>query len=269
VDDIDVANSRLTADGEEIAFRYLIGADGVNSAVARALYGRSFYPENIGFALEAEVPRDATRQDAILPEVYFGAINWGYGWLFPKKKTLTVGIGGFHRYNPGMRKDLDALMAARGLGGIRTKVKGHFIPFGNFRRPPGRRNVLLCGDAAGYVDSLSGEGIGYAMQSGHAAAAAISDALMANAPEDALAKYGEGVKPIVRAIRQSNFARWFVYARAMERTFIASIPNAHNLQRRFLDILAGEKSYDNVPFLLARHFMKGVANAVTGKNRTA
>jgi menaquinone-9 beta-reductase len=269
VDDIDIANARLTVDGEEITWRYLIGADGVNSAVARALYGRSFDPENIGFALETEVPRDATNEDAILPEVFFGAITWGYGWVFPKKKTLTVGVGGFHRYNPGMRRDLDALMAARGFGGIQTKVKGHFIPFGNFRRPPGRGNVLLCGDAAGYVDSLSGEGIGYAMQSGHAAAAAVSDALRANAPMDALTKYIESAAPIMRAIRQSNFARWFVYAKAMERIFIASIPNAHNLQRRFLDILAGEKSYDNVPYLLGRHFAKGVANAVTGKNRRA
>jgi geranylgeranyl reductase family protein len=266
-DNIDVAASRLTVDGEEITYRYLIGADGVNSQVARALYGRPFDTRNIGFALETEVPREATAEDAVLPEVFFGAISWGYGWVFPKRKTLTVGIGGFHRYNPEMRRDLDALMAARGFGDIKTRVKGHFIPFGHYRRPPGRGNVLLTGDAAGFVDSLSGEGIGYAMQSGHAAAAAVSDALRANAPEDALVRYAEAAKPIARAIRQSNIARWFVYAKAMERIFIASIPNAHNLQRRFLDILAGEKSYDNVPYLLARHFVKGIANAATGKNR--
>jgi geranylgeranyl reductase family protein len=270
IDDIDLAKSEIVLPGgERIFYRYLIGADGVNSAVARALYGHAFNPRNIGFALETEVPREATTEDAVLPEVFFGAISWGYGWVFPKKRTLTVGIGGFHRYNPGMRRDLDALMAARGFGGITTKVKGHFIPFGNFRRPPGRGNVLLAGDAAGFVDSLSGEGIGYAMQSGQAAAAAVSDALKANAPEDTLAKYTEATRSITRAIRQSNFARWFVYAKAMESVFIASIPNAHNLQRRFLDILAGEKSYDNVPYLLARHFVKGVANRITGRNRRA
>ena len=268
IEDVDLLKSQIVLSGDErISYRYLIGADGVNSLVARALYGRSFDPRNIGFALETEVPRDATREDAILPEVFFGAITWGYGWVFPKKDTLTVGVGGFHRYNPGMRRDLNALMAARGFGGITTKVKGHFIPFGNFRRPPGRGNVLLAGDAAGFVDSLSGEGIGYAMQSGHAAAVAVSDALKANAPQDVLGKYAEATRPIMRAIRQSNVARWFVYGKALEHTFIASIPNAHRLQRHFLDILAGEKSYDNVPYLLMRHFAKGLINRVTGRTR--
>jgi flavin-dependent dehydrogenase len=268
IDAIDLAKSQITlTGGERIGFRYLIGADGVNSQVARALFGRPFDPRNIGFALETEVPRDATREDAPLPEVFFGAITWGYGWVFPKKKTLTVGIGGFHRYNPGMRESLDALMAARGFGGINTKIKGHFIPFGNFRRMPGRANVLLAGDAAAFVDSLSGEGIGYAMQSGQEAAAAISDALKSNAPQDVLAKYTHAVRPIMRAIRQSNFARWFVYGKALENTFIASIPNAKGLQRHFLDILAGEKSYDNVPYLLMRHFAKGLVNRATGRTR--
>jgi menaquinone-9 beta-reductase len=266
IDDIDIANSRLAVDGETFAYRYLIGADGVNSSVARALYGRSFDPANIGFALETEILRESTREDTLLPEVYFGAVNWGYGWVFPKKKTLTVGIGGFHRYNPDMRRELDALMAARGFDGANVKIKGHFIPFGNFRKPPGRGNVLLAGDAAGFVDSLSGEGIGYAMQSGHAAAAAVSDALKANAPEHVLVKYAKNVRPIVRAIRQSNFARWFVYAKATEKVFISAIPNALHLQRRFLDILAGEKSYDEVPRLLAQHFVKGLANTMMRKH---
>jgi flavin-dependent dehydrogenase len=38
--------------GEEVAFGFLIGADGVNSLVAKTLFGTSFDPATIAFALE-------------------------------------------------------------------------------------------------------------------------------------------------------------------------------------------------------------------------
>ena len=47
-----------------------------------------------------------------------------------------------------------------------AKIKGHFIPFGDFRRSPGKGNILLCGDAAGLVEPITGEGIAFAMLSG-------------------------------------------------------------------------------------------------------
>ncbi len=270
IDDIDTAKCEIVLpDGERISYRYLIGCDGVNSSVARALYGRPFDPAYVGFALECEVPYDRVKGDVPLPEVSFGTARWGYGWVFPKKKTLTVGIGGFHRSNPDMKGELDRYMKGRGVDASGIKIKGHFIPFGAFHKPPGRGNVLLCGDAAGFVDSLSGEGIGYAMQSGHAAACAVSDALKANAPADALTAYTKDVAPITRAIRQSNIARCFVYAKRMEPIFVSSIPGAIHLQKRFLDILAGEKDYDEVPLLLARHFIKGLANRMFGRRAAA
>lgn len=270
IDDIDIAKSQIVLpNGERVAYRYLIGCDGVNSSVARALYGRAFDPDYIAFALECEVPRERVSGDATLPEVYFGAARWGYGWVFPKKKTLTVGIGGFHKYNPDMKGDLERLMKGRGIDATGIKIKGHFLPFGTFRRPAGRGNVLLCGDAAGLVDSISGEGIAYAMQSGHAAAEAVSEALKANAPQDAVAKYTANAAPIVRAIRQSNFARWFVYGKLSGPVFVSSIPNAIHMQKRFLDILAGEKSYDEVPSLLARHFAKGLTDRIFRRGKSS
>jgi flavin-dependent dehydrogenase len=59
VGEIDVARSSITLrSGEKIGFGFLIGADGVNSVVAKTLFGQSFDPNTVAFALEAEVPRD-------------------------------------------------------------------------------------------------------------------------------------------------------------------------------------------------------------------
>ena len=48
VESMNFALNRLVLDnGDEIQFKYLIGADGVNSQVAKTLFGRAFNPKTI------------------------------------------------------------------------------------------------------------------------------------------------------------------------------------------------------------------------------
>ncbi|QLQ19924.1 MAG: hypothetical protein HZT43_16740 [Exiguobacterium profundum] len=86
-------------DGTALSARALIGADGVNSAVAKALFGRAFDPAGIGFALETEVPGPP----AAAAELDLAAAAWGYGWAFPKAGGTTVGVGGVAGRNPDLR----------------------------------------------------------------------------------------------------------------------------------------------------------------------
>jgi flavin-dependent dehydrogenase len=51
------------------------------------------------------------------------------------------------------------------------------IPVGGPIRQTGTRRVLVAGDAGGFVNGFSGEGIHYAMVSGELAATAVADAL--------------------------------------------------------------------------------------------
>jgi flavin-dependent dehydrogenase len=100
VADIDIeAHSLLMADGSTIRFTHLIGADGVNSIVARTLFGHSFNPRTIGFGLEVEVPRELLSQRDDSVDIDFAITQWGYGWVFPKMKTFTIGVGGIHDSN--------------------------------------------------------------------------------------------------------------------------------------------------------------------------
>lgn len=66
-------------------------------------------------------------------------------------------------------------MKAYGLEHYTGKL-GHVIPAGGVPRRWSRKRVLLVGDAAGFVDTISGEGIGYAIKSGTLAASAIASA---------------------------------------------------------------------------------------------
>ncbi|HEY4140250.1 MAG TPA: geranylgeranyl reductase family protein [Pseudolabrys sp.] len=220
VSEIDLEkNSIVLRSGEQISFGFLIGADGVNSVVAKTLYGQSFNPETIAFALEAEVPRDRLPQHGDLVEFDFSAARWGYAWVFPKQKSITIGIGGLHRLNPDLRSRLDWYLRRKGLDSREFKVKGQYLPAGDYRVIPGRSNVLLCGDAAGAVDPISGEGIPFAMQTGAAAGRAVATVLSQPAGRSALEIYCDDWKIVVASLRASKFWRWFIYPRLSERLF--------------------------------------------------
>ena len=111
----------------------------------------------------------------------FGAAHWGYGWDFPKSGSSTIGIGGVLSRNEDMKGAMAAYLDLLGQDPTQP-VKGHHLPFGDFRRRPGRGAVLLAGDAAGLVDPITGEGIAYALKSGQLAAQAAVQALAEDAP---------------------------------------------------------------------------------------
>ena len=243
---IDLARKSVQLpDGEVIRYDYLIGADGVNSVVAKTLFGAAFDRKTIGFALEMDVPANLLPDASTLPEIHFGVARWGYGWVFPKQGIYTVGMGGLYALNPDLRARFERFLIKR-LGTLPAqKIKGHFVPFGDFRRQPGRDNVLLCGDAAGLVDSITGEGIAFAMQSGNAAGAAIAAALAAGVAP--LEQYMHEYSAITTHIRKSNFYRRLIFPRLSEKLFLAAIPDASTIQRSYLDLLAADIEYDALP----------------------
>ena len=170
------------ADGTRLTGRVLIGADGVNSTVARALFGQAYDRATIGFALEVEAGAPHLRPGGDL-QVSFGAVKGGYGWSFPKRHSTTVGVGGPVALTPDMRPGLDRYLSDCGIPSTACTVKGHLLPVGDFRAVPGQGAVLLAGDAAGLVDPVTGEGIAHAMQSGQFAALSALEALASDATD--------------------------------------------------------------------------------------
>lgn len=251
------SNTIRLKNGDHIQFKFLIGADGVNSQVAKQLYGTSFDPSTIGFGLEVEVPRDDLPSRENLVEIDFGAANWGYGWIFPKRKSFTIGVGGIHRLNADLKTQLAKYLAFKKLDISNYRVKGQYIPFGDFRKCPGQQNVLLCGDAAGAVDPITGEGIAYAMQTGHAAANAIIASRISTG-RSVVDLYLSAYKDISRPIKQATHWRYLIFPKLILKPFSWAFADAGTLQRGYLDILAGKHDYNALCGLFAIQVGKGL-----------
>jgi geranylgeranyl reductase family protein len=249
---IDLAASRLALeDGTQVFYRVLIGADGVTSSVARALFGRAFDPRTIGFALEKEMPPEPDAEVARTVRVDFGAADWGYGWSFPKRGSTTVGVGGLQRRNPDMKARMRAYAALLDQGDAKG-MKGHFLPFGDYRRRPGRANVLLAGDAAGFVDPITGEGIAHALGSGRLAAEAAARAIREARTDEAASLYCMGTQRIRLAMAIARGLRPIVFSKRMAPLVARSISGSSRVKHAYLRMLAGEAEYPDVLWLVAR-----------------
>ena len=166
VKNIDTKNNTITlSDNQNISFKYIIGADGAVGTT------RSLIDENIktnGFCLQVDVDKNKSTYDSDKMSMYYGVLPYGYGWIFPKKNHLSVGFIGEYDKNIDYKGEFEKFLNNIGIECDRSKFKGAFIPFGQYLKKPinKEKNVLLVGDAAGFVDPITGEGIYFAVLSG-------------------------------------------------------------------------------------------------------
>ena len=153
----------------EVRSRFVIGCDGVNSAVRRHALGWSFPAHQVGVAAEYEIP--GLSLDAM--EIHFGHASFSYAWAFPKREGATVGVAELASRLQGSialrLKDFASTLPYLDASAL-PAPKAHLIPMGGIRRRVVNRRAALAGDAAGFVDPLSGEGTYYAALSGIKAA---------------------------------------------------------------------------------------------------
>jgi len=262
---LDLAQNRVTLDrGEALFFKVLIGADGVQSPVAKELFGRAFDPDRVGFALEVEAPTQAASEQTPI-RIDFAAARWGYGWSFPKRGSTTVGLGGLHVPNPDMKAHLAAYLDQLNTGQD-AKVKGHFLPFGEAKSHPGRANILLAGDAAGFVDPITGEGIGHAIHSGELAALSAARAIQKNMPDQAFKDYRHATRPIRHAVRHARLLRPLIFTPRLQPFFARTFRTSRSLKREYMHLLSGEAEYPELLFRVLARLPAASLRNIRGKN---
>ncbi len=180
--------------GRRVTGRILVGADGVNSTVARAAGLRARWnDEHLVRTLSKIIPLTARQKTAcfgtssVHVSLGFGGAA-GYAWAFPGARHASVGVG-VRGPDAGRPKDLYAAW----VEGLRAKdmlPKGAdlagpvsaAVPAGaavEFENHVGKRTVLI-GDAGGFASAASGEGIYPAIMSADVASECILKALAAD-----------------------------------------------------------------------------------------
>lgn len=159
-----------------ITARFVIAADGATGTVARAA-GWTPNPGAVP-ALEYElvVPPAVFARFAGAARFDFGLVPHGYAWVFPKRERLSVGALSTRRGSggPGLRASLAAYLRRLGITEILEEERhGYVVPLRPVSAPFLRNRTLVAGDAAGFADPITAEGISFAALSGALAAEAI------------------------------------------------------------------------------------------------
>ena len=144
--------------GRKILCRHLVAADGANSRVRHQLLGR--YDGNI-LCMEQEIPTDSDAIEGMVSPRY----DHGYYYLFPSVHGDVVGLGARGMTPQHFREVLAS------LGIAETRFKGANIPVREVES--GMDQVMLIGDAGGFANKLSYEGLYYAVATGRNAAEAV------------------------------------------------------------------------------------------------
>jgi geranylgeranyl reductase family protein len=183
----DAAVTLRTREGRELRAPIVIAADGVNSVIARRLgLNPGWPPERLALDMMEETPTDALRAaepDTLSVFYGYGGAH-GYAYIFPKREHVNVGIG---YVLPYFKEHVDLTpydLQQQFVGGLRGRglLEGasrreHFTPFlipiGGPLSKTASGRVLLAGDAGGFVNGFSAEGIYYAMVTGELAAKAV------------------------------------------------------------------------------------------------
>ena len=195
---------RVSTSMGEMKARFVLAADGALSRVARKVGmadGRILVP-----ALEYEVTMPQDRLDRFhgVARFDFGILPHGYAWAFPKRQHLSIGILSMVQREGELKRTILTYLDLLGCRDVaQIEHHGFVIPIRPRTGPFMKHRVLLVGDAAGFADPVTGEGISFALRSGQSAAQSLIEG---NLDEQAVhAKYtrslAESLMPELRAGR--------------------------------------------------------------------
>jgi geranylgeranyl reductase family protein len=283
VDRIDLTSR----DGRSFTAPIVIAADGVHSVVARRLgLNRGWPARSVALDMMEETPRQVLRDadpstlwvaygytssPSSTRERRTGPMPEGYAYVFPKRNHVNVGIGYVlshyrqvvDRKPYELQRELIGALRARGLlsgDSVRENFTPFLIPVGGPLRETGRGRVLLAGDAGGFVNAFTAEGIYYAMVSGDVAARTIlrskgSVATLAGdyrrtSDAEIGAELGDAV----------TIQRYLFADRRRIARIIDAIHREGAIKRLVLDLVVGRRSY-----LAVRRGILARAPAIAGR----
>jgi geranylgeranyl reductase family protein len=272
------ANSREGS--AEWSAKIIVGADGANSAIAKKLAGPLQASDmEVAFGYRTPLPEtgDVPTVIAFLP-------RWvGYAWAFPRLDHISFGIAttqeafahkaldellwrfmvGYYRQREGGEANIwedsqqdRARSIERNLRATAeryaARIPGLADQTWDKRRACGEGWALL-GDAAGFADPVTGEGIYYALRS----AELFAEAFLAGKPEEYEKRWREDFGGELR--RASQMRRRFYgnfWGAPFTERMIEFAKGHRGIKKVLGDLVAGEQGYVGLKKKLARRALR-------------
>jgi geranylgeranyl reductase family protein len=194
--------------------------------------------EEYGISVVTEIPAEEREIEERLGksvELQLGVASGGYGWIFPHKTYYSVGVFGIVKNFPHPKATMIKFLKNNDFTGD-YKLSGHKIPLGGIKRRIVGSRVLLVGDAAGFVDAFSGEGLAYAISSGQFAASVLAEICQQRGKLKDLHKY----ESICKAEFGTHLKYSLIFSRLIhsfpERSFKMFIDNKEILDK-YLEVV--------------------------------
>ncbi len=249
-----------TGNGEAWRVKFLVGADGAASPTRRKLVG--IFPKQdlaiaFGYNIAIDDERDtAIKQDEVI--IQFPRQFTGYLWAFPRPGVMNFGVASKlgERTSDELR-NLLADFVRHSYGGEmppaeRLNFFGAKIPtldYASWRDlQTAGDNWALIGDAAGFADPITGEGIYYAFKSADLLADAFARAGKSNGNQ-AAAEYATKWRDFFGSElqRASQLLPRFYHGKFLGRPFpnamIAIAAHHRGVREILVNCLIGEQSY--------------------------
>ncbi|MHC9063868.1 geranylgeranyl reductase family protein [Nitrospira sp. CMX1] len=226
----------------EMKAKFVVAADGALGTTARRVGmadGRVLIP---ALEYEVTVPHELLDRSSRVARFDFGILPHGYAWAFPKRRHLSIGVLSMVQREGELKR---AIMQYLDLLGCRdvTHIERHgfVIPVRPRKGPFIKNRVLVVGDAAGFADPVTGEGISFALRSGQQAAQSLLEGKLEEKPvQQAYSRsLAESVLPELRA---GVLLARLLYDFPRLRSWAFS-QQGQRLCEAVADIMAGRRSY--------------------------
>jgi flavin-dependent dehydrogenase len=241
----DVADSRVrvrTTRGDHDADFLVVAAGARNSLLADST---PLAPDDLELTVGYLLPFTTD-----LLKVKFLPQFEGYLWSFPRPDHISLGIcGKMARYSAAaLKQHLHQFAATEQLDLAGGRFYSHVLPSPRAttlrqRRVAGR-NWALVGDAAGWVDPLTGEGLYYALRSGHL----LADALLAGQPRSypARVRADFGADLEIGALIAPRFYRGTFLGGPIPTRMIQFIRRSQTFRALMRDLFSGAQGYSSL-----------------------
>lgn len=226
---------------EHYSGRYLVGADGVNSLVAKQAGLMSERRKTLALEYEFRCDRTTAVNYKNRIVIDYTSVPGGYAWIFPKNGILSTGIGSYSLNQKQMDRYLHSFLDSRNLNGDLLSAKGAFLSAGGIRQPIMTQRTALIGDAAGLVDPFAGEGIYYALWSAELLAGHLIETIK-EGNKEAFPAYQKDVDQTIMSELNvlDQFGREFYEDPKFMQKMVSRFPKLLNL---VFDVLEGKRDY--------------------------